>query len=396
MLGACLGAEQKTPLRSPIAKKKLKPEPAPLFPAVQAWLVPFNVATSAGGAMDADRVYVPLQSSELKSGELKALDRETGVEVWAQPVETIWPPIVSDGVVYVAEKETIRSLDARTGEQLDAWPIDGALAAPLTSHAGWLVAPLESRRVQARREHSDGKPDSWTVDLSSRSRHRAAAGTDALYFALEDGRVVALNLSGDMLWEKKLPGTLSEPAVAADRVLVGSTNNFFYALDAETGKLEWKWRAGGDVIGAAADKGVVYFASLDNILRAVNRGNGNQRWKTVIATRPAIPPRTFGGLVVMTGVAPETSAFNAETGQANGSYVAPSELQGAPLIDPVLKPYRVAIVAITRDGRVIGLRPQAMLFEEPPLAPLQSLPGRRLPRESLSTSNSGTRQLDSK
>lgn len=346
--------------------------------------------------MDAERVYVVLQSSELNSGQLKALNRETGVEVWAQPVETIWPPVVGDGVVYVAEKETIRSLDARTGEPLDAWPLDGALAAPLTSHAGWLVAPLESGRVQARREHGDGKSDSWTVDLSSRSRHRAAAGAEALYFALEDGRLVALSLAGEMLWAQRLAGTLSEPAAAADRVFVGSTNNFFYALDADTGQLEWKWRAGGDVVGAAADdKGGVYFASLDNILRAVNRGNGNQRWKTVIATRPAIPPRTFGGIVVMTGVTPETSAFNAETGQAAGSYLAPSELQGAPLIDPVLKPYRVAFVAITRDGRVIGLRPQAMLFEEPPLVPLQSLPGRRLPRESLSTSNSDTRQLDS-
>jgi hypothetical protein len=138
------------------------------------------------------------------------------------------------------------------------------------------------------------------------------------------------------------------------------------------------------VIGAAADaRGTVYFVSLDNILRAVNRGNGNQRWKKEIPSRPAIPPSSVGGAVVVAGVAPLVTAFNGSTGAALGSYTAPSELQGPPLIDPDLKPYKVAVVVITRAGRMIGLRPSAMMLNEPTVAPLRVLPGRRLTRERL-------------
>jgi hypothetical protein len=167
-------------------------------------------------------------------------------------------------------------------------------------------------------------------------------------------------------------------------VFVGSTDNFFYAFDSKSGNLEWKWRSGGDVIGAAVDEEEnVYFASLDNILRAVKRGNGNQRWKEEIPSRPALPPRAFGRIVVTAGVAPQITAFSAKTGERLGSYTAPAELEGPPLIDPVLKPYRVTFVTITRDGRAVGLRSSRLMFPEPKLEPLQPLPGRRLERERL-------------
>jgi hypothetical protein len=48
-----------------------------------------------------------------------------------------------------------------------------------------------------------------------------------------------------------------------------------------------------------------------------------------------------------------------------------------------LKPFSVAMVVIMRDGRVVGLRPTAMMFAEPPAGKLTALPGRPLPRERL-------------
>jgi len=193
---------------------------------------------------------------------------------------------------------------------------------------------------------------------------------------------------GDWQLEQKLEGKLNQPSVARDRVFVGSNNNSLYALDNERGRLAWRWKSGGDVIGVSADtKGGAYYASLDNVLRAVNRGNGNQRWIKEIPTRPLLPPRTFGDgvvfeeIVVLTGVTSEIDAFAAKTGAAVGMYIPESDIQGAPLIDPALKPYRVAMVVITRDGRAFGLRPSAMMLPEPLATPLVDLPGRKLERE---------------
>ena len=181
---------------------------------------------------------------------------------------------------------------------------------------------------------------------------------------------------------------LGRPVVDGDRVFVGSTDNYLYALDVRDGTLAWRYAAGGDVVGAAADDRFVYFAALDNLLRALRRGSGNQVWKR--ASRPGRlrRPSTFGGIVLVTGNSPTLSTFNATTGLPIANFTMPADLQGMPLVDPTLEPFRVAVIAVTRDARAIGLRPAGMMFRELPVVPLQSLPGRPLNREPLSTPNS--------
>ena len=88
--------------------------------------------------------------------------------------------------------------------------------------------------------------------------------------------------------------------------------------------------------------------------------------------------------VLVAGVTPDLQTFNAKTGEPLGTYTAPSELQGAPLVDPDLRPYAVAAVVVTRNGQVVALRPTAMLLAEPTLTPPSTaLPGRALERERL-------------
>ena len=328
--------------------------------------------------MDDERIYVPLQSEELT-----ALDRETGEVMWMRAIETAWPPVVHDGVVYLAASDELHALAASTGDTLWRAPL-ARLAAPLVYDTGWLLAVVEPGEVIAMRA-DDGR-QLWRQPLGAASRSRAVPGDDdVVYFTVTDGRVVSLNLSdGSKRWERQLSQMLSEPATASERVFVGSTDNFLYALNADDGELEWKWRSGGDVIGAAETDDVVFITSLDNIIRGVNRGNGNQRWRKATTSRPAIPPRALPGVALVTSIDNSLTAFAARTGEQVGTYIAPADLQGPALIDPVLKPYRVSAVVVMRDGRVAGLHPIAMLFREQPVTPLAALPGRVLQREQLS------------
>src|SRR4029078_7612420 len=76
--GVCLGAEP---------KKKLPPIPFPLLPVVQEAIVTLDCLPSAGGAMDAERVYIPIQPEKLV-----ALSRTTGAKVWTRDIDATWPP----------------------------------------------------------------------------------------------------------------------------------------------------------------------------------------------------------------------------------------------------------------------------------------------------------------
>src|SRR5258705_6872643 len=89
----CLGAEPK--------KKKLVPIPLPLLPVSQEWVATLDAAPSAAGAMDAYRVYVPLQPEQIV-----ALSRVSGARVWTRDIESKWPPlVVNDAVLVVASDE---------------------------------------------------------------------------------------------------------------------------------------------------------------------------------------------------------------------------------------------------------------------------------------------------
>jgi outer membrane protein assembly factor BamB len=386
--GVCLGAEP---------KKKLPPIPFPLLPVVQEWIATLDDLPSAGAAMDAERIYIPIQPEKLV-----ALSRATGAKLWTRDIESMWPPVVVADVLYVIASDEIHALEAATGAEKWRVGFDAVVSAPLTAavasqqpRAGsrnddLLLATFDKGRVVAYAT-DDGRM-LWMRELGAASRFTPAIDGMRAVFAADDSRAVAVRLAdGRVEWEQKLDGTLNQPSFARDRIFIGSNTNFLFALDNATGRVAWKWKTGGDVIGTAADnKGGAYYASLDNVVRAVNRSNGNQRWIKEIPARPALPPQVLGDgvkyeeIVILTGVTSEIDAFAVKTGAAAGMYKLPYEgaaLQGEPLIDPDLRPYKVAMVVITRDGRAIGLKPSAMLLPEPMNVPLAELPGRRLERE---------------
>ena len=373
------------PAERPRKTKRLPPEPTAILPAEQVWTKTLEVAPSANGAMDAERIYVPLEGAGVR-----ALRRDTGELVWSEPADTRSPLVVGGGLLYAALPDEIRGHTPATGAVRWSRRLEGPLSAPLAWVAGRVIVSTEAGDVLALRD-VDGELV-WRRALGSPTRYVPAVIPEtAIALTLADGRVVTLNLeTGEPVWERSFEGTLSAPATARDRVFVGSTDNFFYALDAETGREQWKWRTGGDVVGAAADGERVYFTSLDNVLRAVNRGNGNQLWKTAIPTRPSAPPIAFGDVVVLTGVAPRLDAYMGKTGAVVGMFAATTDLQGVPLIDTTPAPFEVALVALTRDGGVTALRPTKLMFPEPALVPLIKLPGRELPRERLQAAPSST------
>src|SRR5438094_106235 len=105
-------------------KKKFPPVPLPLLPAVQEWIATLDAPPSAGGAMDAERVYIPIQSEQLV-----ALSRASGATLWRRDIESTWPPIVIGGTLYLAASDEIHALDSATGAEKWRVPFDGRMTA---------------------------------------------------------------------------------------------------------------------------------------------------------------------------------------------------------------------------------------------------------------------------
>ncbi len=378
---------------SSAAPKKPFERHQPFFPLDLVWTHVLAEPVVDGPAMDGDRVFVAA-----RGGQVHALDLLTGREAWAISRAAVSPLAAGDGLLFVHIDGAIAAHASVDGDMKWSIPLEEPLSAPITWDHGWLLLPTAGGDLLALRA-ADGQ-QVWRQPLGSPVRGRPAgnAGSE-LFVALDDGRIVALDLAtGREIWSRALGGKLSDPAAIAGRVYVGSTSNRFYALDADSGRIDWQWRTGGDVAGpTAADKDRVYFASLDNVLRAVARGNGNQAWRKDLPTRPATGPVVADRTVIVAGIAPELHGFGALDGKAAGQYVAAGEFAGAPLFRVAAPAPEPAVIVVSRDGSVSALRPHPLLpiedpilvpapFDrppfglggDPPLVPLPALPGRPL------------------
>ena len=361
-------------------RRPVKPVPAvlPLAPLEVAWTIDLPTPPSGGAALDATATYIPLEG-----GQLVALDRDSGATRWTIDAATRWPIVSNGRWLFIATPSDVRAVTPSSGAP--AWRTDTgeATLAPLLVADRLLV--LTASRGLVCLDVTDGAVR-WTRMVSGESPGAglvAGAGTGYLVFG--HGVVQAFSLAdGHVVWETTLTGPLGPASVGRDRVFVGSANNSLYALNSETGQVAWTLVTGGDIVGTAVDGETVYVTSLDNLLRAVRRSNGNQRWRQPITTRPAGPPVAMRGLVAQPGYRPALSTFSAVTGTPIGTYDAPSELQGAMLVDvrPVAR--RVGAVAVTREGQVVGLRSADLMLREPAQTPLTVLPGRVLSREAAS------------
>jgi outer membrane protein assembly factor BamB len=354
--------------------KKIEPLVTPVLPAEQAWQAALPFPPSASAAFDQARIYIPLEGEHFI-----AIDRDTGETAWTVDIESAWPPLVHDGLVYLAASDELHALDADTGNRRWRAPLGRGAMAPMamTPHALIvLVAPDEAWAFST----ADGKR-LWVTPIGGRSgRVSMAVNESGIYISLVDRLVRVMPKDGSLRWDRTLPGQLASTSVARDRVFVGSTTNEIYAFDPDRGRLVWKFRFGGDVVGIATMDDRIFVVSLDNLVRALNRSNGNQLWKRALTTRPVAPPQVFDGVIAVAG-AESVATFNSKTGAPIGTFEAPNLLQGPPLVDAIPAPFAVSILAVTRDGRAIGLRPVEMMFREKPSEPLAALPGRPLQKE---------------
>jgi outer membrane protein assembly factor BamB len=339
--------------------------PASLLPAVAAWTMQLSSNPSAEGAADDERLYVPL-----KTDRLVALSLETGEQEWESKdeVATAQAPVVSGRSVFVATAAALLELDTATGTTRRRISLSTPSVGPMTSAGDLVLVPQNPDLLVAIRI-PDGS-SAWIATLGAPVRSAAAIHHDGsvAYFALGEGSLMAVSLaSGKILWSVRGLGTLTPVVAAGDRVLVGSTDKaekMFYAFNAKSGAEAWRLSA-GDVVGAASANALVVLVSKDNVIKAVNRDSGNQRWIKTMNTRPLMPPRVIGDQLLVVGVNPVLTLHDVKTGMPAGTYSFSGSLHGAILAgEPVLTSGGAdgsgpRLILITRDGRVVALRPGA-------------------------------------
>ncbi|MGE0864820.1 MAG: PQQ-binding-like beta-propeller repeat protein [Vicinamibacterales bacterium] len=336
---------------------------APLDPR---WSLPFDTPPAAAAGFDATTAYVPL-----KGGQLVAVDIERGTVRWRLDVATAFTPATGDGLVFTTAEASIEARDAATGATRWRTALPGGAAVPLYWDTGWLLASTTNGDLAAFRA-SDGTLV-WRQPLGAPLAAAPAPALDRLFLPLADNRLVAVLLAtGETVWTKTLTGRISGLLALDEQLVFGTTANQVISLRVSDGRERWTWRIGGDISGTpSADEDHIYFAARDNVLRAVDRNNGNLQWKASLSSRPVGGPLPLPNMVLMPLVSSEIAGFELEAGKPATTAKAGGELGVRPFFRPGARATAVRLVTVSREGQLQGF---AQRFELPPV-PLDVLPG---------------------
>ncbi len=221
-------------------------------------------------------------------------------------------PVIANGVAYVGSTDhALYAVDIATGQmkwrfatkgRVTSSPAYGNGSVYFVSYDGnlyavdaasgkekWHFATGGERRFAARHLHgatpeAETMPDPFDLFLSS-----PTLSGNAIFFGSGDGNVYSVQAnSGKLIWKFGTGNVVhASPAIADGTVFIGSWDSYFYAIDAATGQQKWRFKTGVDPnihnqegiqSSAAVIDGVVYFGCRDSNLYALDARNGETKW----------------------------------------------------------------------------------------------------------------------
>ena len=347
---------------------------AQALPDSPRWSAPI-----AGPPLGAPVVAGPAVIIPLRTGVLAAHSLRTGAEIWTSALAAE-QPLAADGErVYVVSGESITALDAATGAVIWRVPALGkGTAAPL-AHAGWVIAAAGGELIAIRA--ADGTPI-WRRQIGP-VEFRPAIDGEVLVVPLVEGRLLALNVqNGEPLWEVDLGSSPGQPLAIGGRVYVGTLDKRFHRRHLASGRKDPPLFIGAVPRGApVADDRHVYLTAMDNVLRAIDRGDGALEWKQGLSYRPAAGPVLVGSYVIVPGDVNALPAFNARTGAPAGHLTFAAFLAALPVFSE--EPGGVlTVVAISGSHETpwtVSMLETALVPPVPAVQPLTALPGEVVP-----------------
>jgi len=148
----------------------------------------------------------------------------------------------------------------------------------------------------------------WRYETGGRVYSSPAIAGDKLLIGSGDSCLYALNkYDGSLIWKYRTNGPVhSTPEVSNSNVYFSSTDGSLYAVDINTGSLSWRFLSNGErsrdiwdyyISSPKLSNGLVFWGSADSCMYALNEANGKQKWsfkaEDIIHATPAIAGDTL-------------------------------------------------------------------------------------------------------
>ena len=281
------------------------------------------------------------------SGFVEAHDAETGTFAWklGLPGELLFDPVVfepanaeegpeaSFAILLSEASGHLIVIDGRTGNIQRETRLPFELALPpvrgpeqilfLATPSGDILAyDLERREV--------------VFQTATGETPLALTSNDSLLIVSGGGqKLTAIDLpSGNLRWSFVGRAAFHAPAafgIDGERIYVGDNTGEFFALEASSGKVKFRWSTGAAIRSPAlvAEKRV-YVATFANSIYAYHATNGDEQWRSNLPGRPATPPFRVNERLLVATLDGMLVELDPGSGAITQRYTAPGEVVYAP------------------------------------------------------------------
>ena len=250
-------------------------------------------------------------ASGYRDGYLYALGAYSGDLLWRrQIVASRLPPVVKNGILYAYHFD-LHALDASTGRTL--WDRDNIHDYNgITAADNMVFIPEYAPHRYMALEASSGE-ELWSHETENYVGIRPMVADGIFYGSRRDGLLFALDqYSGNLLWsyEVDLPnhphGNMEDqpPTLYNQTLFLANTDGYVDALDASTGRLKWRYAIESYQSVLTVSEGRVYVTKAGAYV-ALDASNGEELWRYDFGEDPdspedpaevAFPPVVGGGI----------------------------------------------------------------------------------------------------
>lgn len=277
-----------------------------------AWLVPgdAHVFVSGPGAV------------------VSAFNAADGRVAWASSDRCVVPPVTAGVNLAIVTADSISVVDQASGHSRWRTPLEDSSTPILAFGSADRVAIASDGGLQAWNA-ADGTP-AWRVTFRGRPITNIVTAGTLLVFGTDEPALVAIDATaGTVKWKIALPDKPGPLVASATRIYFGGEGKWLYSYHT-TGepKLAWRQERIGSIGTPVVDDRAVYFALLDNSMKAFSAGGGTQQWDHVLESRPLTGPLRLGDTL---GIA-LTNGRVAEVAVKDGKQTAPASAVPGPAV----------------------------------------------------------------
>lgn len=243
-----------------------------------------------------------------------------------------WSGLSADAnSAYLANGTLIYAINLNNGTRLWQYPAEGAdakeayFANPvLTDDGQLLITSAGSNHSLTSLDAAKGTAN-WTFGDAAGAWIASPAVVDGVIYAPNtDGSLYALDMNGNLRWQKEIGGALwAQPVSDGAMLYITSLDHNIYAFDLNTQEVAWSISLKGAVPGGAAldEAGNLYVGSFGSTVTSINTQSQNINWENEI-----------------TGWVWDAPIISGETlyvGDLEGNFHAFNTLDGSPLFSAI-------------------------------------------------------------